>query len=154
MIKLKKRGRCTLDWAMLGTYSVSIGCALWQFFPTRNHTHASCNGSMGSRSTVFQGSSMLMFVPLVISHLISPASLLSSLSFSHSPLTVLSLLAPSNKSFETWPPLIWALLCHSQFSDRHVQGGSHHPRLLRPLGRGWEVEWGQSLFPCERWTAG
>ena len=31
----------------------------------------------------------------------SPASLLSSLSLSHSLLTILSLLAPSNKSFET-----------------------------------------------------
>ena len=65
----------------------------------------------------------------------SPASLLSSLSFSYSPLTFLSVLAPSNKRFETWPPLIWALLCCSQFSDRPDQGCCHPPKLWEDAGR-------------------
>ena len=153
MIKLKKRGRCTLDWAMLGTYFLSIGCALWQFFPNQEPDPRLLQCKHGIMIDCFPGKQHAHVRSSCHQSPDSPVSLLSSLSFSHSPLTVLCLLAPSNKRFETWPPLIWAWLCCSQFSDRHVQGSSHHPRLLRPLGRGWEVEWGQSLFSCERWTA-
>lgn len=114
-------------WLCLVAYGIIIlpQPGIWPMPPAveaRNHSRLDSREVACSRS--FFLSSVTWF-----------SSFTSLLSFSYSPLTFLSVLAPSNKSFETWPPLIWALLCCSQFSDRRVQGRCRPPELWEEAGR-------------------